>query len=38
MSLSVDLVALVKTFAEDEGVCEGGPAGCDVDGAATCEI
>jgi hypothetical protein len=38
MSFSVDLVALVKAFAEDEGVGEGRPAGCNVNGAATCEV
>jgi hypothetical protein len=35
---AVDLVAFVETLAEDESVGEGGPAGCDVDGAASCEI
>ena len=34
----MDLIALRKTLAEDEGVCKSRPSGSDVDRAATSEV
>jgi hypothetical protein len=38
VGFTVDLVAFMKTLAENEGICERGPAGCDVDGTASREV
>lgn len=38
VGFSVDLVALVETLAEDKGVGERRPSGCDVDGTTSGEV
>jgi hypothetical protein len=38
VGFAVDLFAFMETLAENEGICERGAAGCDVDGSAPSEV
>jgi hypothetical protein len=38
VGFAVDLIAFGEPFAEDESICQSGPAGGDVDGTASSKV